>query len=248
MEAGVRKIVLVTGVVFLIYGLAVLALIRFGNIFNFFYLCAGAFLIGFSFYMDRMDPSLTKILVSVLLILAVFFIAVEIRIVGYGIREAEKDADYLIVLGSQMKADGPSMDYRARLDSAYEYLRDNPDTKVITTGARGDFEPVSEAEGGAAYLMQKGIASDRISMEENRYDTLQNLSNAYDLIVKDGKDPKETKTVIVSALYHLYRASYIAEKIGYGNVSCKGGHGLMILLPHYYTREFFALIKEWIVL
>jgi hypothetical protein len=28
------------------------------------------------------------------------------------------------------------------------------------------------------------------------------------------------------------------------NVFCKGGHGLAVLLPHYYTREFFALIKE----
>jgi uncharacterized SAM-binding protein YcdF (DUF218 family) len=248
MEAGVRKIMLVTGIVFLIYGLAVLALIRFGNIFNFFYLCAGIFLIVFSFLMKRMDPGLTKILVSVLVVLAVFFTAVEIRIVSYGIKEAEKDADYLIVLGSQMKEDGPSMDYRARLESAYEYLVKNPEAKVITTGARGDFEPVSEAKGGADYLIKKGISSDRIIMENKSYDTLQNLSNAYDLIVKDGKDPKEIKTVIVSALYHLYRASYIAEKIGYRNISCKGGHGLLILLPHYYTREFFALIKEWIVL
>ena len=151
-------------------------------------------------------------------------------------------------LSHKMKEDGPSMDYRARLESAYEYLVKNPETKVITTGARGDFEPVSEAKGGADYLIKKGISSDRIIMEDKSYDTLQNLSNAYDLIVKDGKDPKEIKTVIVSALYHLYRASYIAEKIGYRNISCKGGHGLMILLPHYYTREFFALIKEWIVL
>lgn len=43
-------------------------------------------------------------------------------------------ADYIIVLGAQMRDWGPSVVYKARLDSAIEYLNDNPDTKVIVTG------------------------------------------------------------------------------------------------------------------
>ena len=47
---------------------------------------------------------------------------------------------------------------------------------------------------------------------------------------------------------HLYRASYIAGKLGFTHTSFKGGHGLWILLPQYYTREFFALYKEYMTL
>ena len=55
------------------------------------------------------------------------------------------------------------------------------------------------------------------------------------------------RSVIVSADYHLCRASYIAEKTGFGDVSCKGSHGLIILLPHFYTRDLAALLKEVVV-
>ena len=39
-------------------------------------------------------------------------------------------------------------------------------------------------------------------------------------------------------------AYYLAKLAGFQNVSCKGGHGLFALLPQYYTREFFAFVKE----
>ena len=54
----------------------------------------------------------------------------------------------------------------------------------------------------------------------------------------------QNKIVIVSADYHLFRAYYLAKLAGFQNVSCKGGHGLFALLPQYYTREFFAFVKE----
>ena len=95
--------------------------------------------------------------------------------------------------------------------------------------------------------MKKGIGKDRILIEDQSFNTIQNLANARKLLEERGID-EDDGVVIVSADYHLYRAKYIAEKLGYRNVSCKGGHGLWLLLPHYYTREFFALIKEYIAL
>ena len=115
---------------------------------------------------------------------------------------------------------------------------------IICTGAQGDNEPFSEAQGGRDYLISIGIPQDKILIEDQSFNTMQNLQNAYEIIKKEGKDPSRCKTVIVSASYHLFRASLLARHIGYSDISCKGGHGLLILQPHYYTREFFALGKE----
>ena len=244
-----RNIVFFAGLVFLIYGIIVLALIGPFGIFNFFYLCAGVLLILLSYLWKRLaNKSLFKILMILGLLVLIVFVIFEVIIVSYANKKAKADADYLIVLGSQIRADGPSNDYKARLDSAYEYLKDNNETIVITTGAQGDNEPCSEAKGGGDYLVSKGLDQKRIIIEDESRNTLQNLDNAKKLIEERGDDAGNCEVVIVSADYHLYRASYIAHKLGYENVSCKGGHGLFILLPQYYTREFFAFIKELITL
>ncbi|MBR0385344.1 MAG: hypothetical protein IJI05_02195, partial [Erysipelotrichaceae bacterium] len=44
-----------------------------------------------------------------------------------------------------------------------------------------------------------------------------------------------------------FRAEYLARNIGYQNVSSLGSNGLIILMPHWYVREFFAFIKEVVV-
>lgn len=247
MNELIRKILMYIGILFLVYGLIVISLIGTGGVFNFFFPVSGAILIVLSFLMAFMDQKMFTIICAVLIGVFIIFAAVESMIISHSFKEPFKGADYVIVLGSQIRNDGPSIDYQARLDKAYEYLIDNPDTKVITTGAKGDNEPISEAQGGKDYLLKKGIDSSRIIVEDQSYNTLQNLNNTRRIIEND-TDKKDVKVVIVSAIYHLYRASYIADKIGFKNISSTGGHGLWVLLPQYFTREFFGMVKEWIVL
>ncbi|MBQ6560656.1 MAG: YdcF family protein [Erysipelotrichaceae bacterium] len=187
-----------------------------------------------------------KALSFMLLMMGISFIIIEAIIFSYALKPAENDADYVIVLGSQMREEGPSLDFKARLDSTYDYFIDHPDTMIISTGAKGPSEPVSEGQGGAEYLIRKGVPKEKILIEDQSYNTYQNLENAAKLISQEGEDPSDSRIVIVSASYHLYRAQLLAKKLGFDHVSCKGGHGLLILQPHYYTREFFALIKECI--
>ena len=233
----------IVAIVFVIYGLIVLSLIGPHRLFSFFYLISGIALLLFSLLYQKFDPRTSKVLLIFLGIILLCFFLLEIRIISYAHQKPKENADYLIVLGSQIRADGPSMDYKARLDSAYEYLMENRNTKVICTGGQGDSEPISEAEGGARYLIQKGISEDRIILEDKSRSTYENLTNAKELINKE-KSLEDTSAVIVSADYHLCRGAYIAHKLGYDNVSVKGGHGLFILLPHYYTREALALVYE----
>ena len=241
------QILKIIAAVFILYGLIVLSLIGPYRIFSFFYLAAGIVLYLISAFYRRFDEKAGRLFLILLAVAAFCFLFVEARIIFFSTKPCAPNARSLIVLGAQVKDSGPSMDYQARLDSAYEYLKDNPETIVVCTGAQGPSEPFSEAESGAGYLMKKGIGKDRILIEDQSFNTIQNLANARKLLEERGID-EDGGVVIVSADYHLYRAKYIAEKLGYRNVSCKGGHGLWLLLPHYYTREFFALIKEYIAL
>ena len=230
-----------------IYGLIVLFVIGPFHIFNFFYLLAGLFLfLVCHFYQTikkKMQPKLFRFMIILFFILVSVFLIAEARIISFARKSCKEDADYLIVLGSGVNEDGPSNDFKARLDSAYAYLLENKDTLVICTGAQGPYEPVSEAQGGKDYLLKKGIEESRILLEDQSYNTVQNIRNSKALIEKK-TDPLTQRIVIVSSDYHLFRASLLAKREGFKDVSCKGGHGIWILLPQYYTREFFALGKE----
>lgn len=72
--------------------------------------------------------------------------------------KGEAGVDYLIVLGIQMRDEGPSVVYKHRLDAAAEYLNNNPDTRVVVTGGQGANEAISEGEGGKKYLLEQGIS------------------------------------------------------------------------------------------
>ncbi len=241
-----KKLFLIIGSICLIYGIIVLLIIGFGNIFSYFFALAGILFLLISFYCEKLSRKGRTIILFVFLIGTLLFGFLEARIISCGVKQAEPEADYVILLGSGVSKTGPSIDFMTRIRAAENYLKDNPGTVIIVTGAQGSNEPVSEASAAREQLLASGIDPDRIILEDRSYSTLQNLQNSRMLIEKEGRNADECSIVIVSSAFHLYRARYIAEQIGFRNVSCLGSHGLRILDPQYYTREFFACIKEWI--
>ena len=81
-------------------------------------------------------------------------------------------------------------------------------------------------------------------MEDNSFSTYENLFNAKRLIENEKGDLNKNSVLVVSSCFHLYRASYLCNKLGYTNVSFKPSLGVVYLWPYSYTREFFALVKE----
>ena len=241
-----KKLFRLIGSICLIYGIIVLMIIGFGNIFSWFFALLGILFLLLSFYFERLSGRIRTLVLCILLTGVILFSLLEIKIISFGNRQPEAGADYVILLGSGVSETGPSIDFMARINAAEEYLKENPDTVVIVTGAKGSNEPVSEASAARDQLLSNGIDADRIILEDQSYSTLQNLQNSKKLIEKEGKNIDRSSIVIVSSSFHLYRAKYIAEQIGFQNVSCLGSHGLRILDPQYYTREFFGCIKEWI--
>lgn len=154
--------------------------------------------------------------------------------------KGEEGLSYIIVLGAQVKENGPSVALARRLDRAYEYLTENPGTLCILSGGQGNNEPVSEAEGMQEYLLKKGLAPERIILEDQSVNTQQNLAFSRKLI-PDGI----TKVGIVTSNFHVYRSTQLAKKQGFPDAVGIAATSGVYFLPNNMLREFFGIAKDW---
>ena len=140
----------------------------------------------------------------------VSFIAIQ-GIILHGMRADPEaaDAEYLLVLGARVYEDGrPSAALAARLDTAYDYMQEYPEVTAILCGGQGSNEPCPEAEAMYDYMVAKGMDADRLLLEDESSNTIQNIENARALI-GDGH-----KTAVVTSDYHLARARVLMERGG----------------------------------
>ena len=89
--------------------------------------------------------------------------------------KADENLDYIIVLGAQVRADGPSKVLKHRLNTAIDYLEKNPETICIVSGGQGYNEPCTEAQAMADYMEAVGIEKDRLILEDESKTTEQNI-------------------------------------------------------------------------
>lgn len=171
---------------------------------------------------------------------ALLFCGVEGAILTQYHAQAQAGADYCIILGAQWKTTGPSAVLRRRLDKAVEYLLENPNTKVIVSGGKGNNEPVSEAAGMYEYLVGAGIGAERILVEDQS-------SNTYENLVFSGRllDKENDSVVIVTNNFHVFRALGIARKQGYGEVEGLAADSVLGMAPNNLLREFFGVLKDF---
>lgn len=173
--------------------------------------------------------------------LGILFVIVEGFIISGFTAKGEKGLDYIIVLGAQIKANGPSKVLKLRLDKAYDYLVENPDTQVIVSGGQGSNEPVSEAEGMYDYLVSKGIAAERIIKEDESKNTYQNLKFSGEYLNK-----KRDSVGIVTNNFHVFRAMQLAKKGGYEHVSGIAAEAELSMQANNMLREFLGVMKDWL--
>ncbi len=152
-----------------------------------------------------------------------------------------KDLDYIIVLGAQMRNDGPSTIFRYRLDAAYDYLKENPETICIVSGGQGANEPVCEGDGGREYLISKGVEASRVIAENKAMDTSENI--VYSLEVIDRGSGK-LKIGIVTNNFHLFRGLYLAKNLTDNNIYGIAAYTLPWYLPNNMARECFGIVRD----
>lgn len=171
------------------------------------------------------------------------FVMVEGAIIWSGFAAVPKESsDYIIILGAQVRGNKPSATLEYRLEKGYEYLKAHPKTKAVLSGGQGPDEIMTEASAMYRYLISKGISEERLILEDESHSTYENLTNSFKLIDVE----KENATIsVVSNRFHILRAQIQAKKLG-REVGGIGTRSYISLIPSYYFREFFAVMKELI--
>lgn len=117
-----------------------------------------------------------------------------------------EDADCVIVLGCQVKKGVPSPMLQDRIDCGIK-LYNQGIAKVIVASGDGQSKRYDEVGTMKSVFMENGIAEENIVGDGyglSTYDSIYRAANLYGY----------KKIVIVTQKYHLYRAVYIAEKLG----------------------------------
>ena len=155
-------------------------------------------------------------------------------------QEADRlDADCILVLGAGVWSGGvPSHMLADRLDCAVGLYKSGASDRLLMSGDHGQ-EDYDEVNVMKDYAIDVGVPSEDIFMDHAGFSTYESLYRARDIF-------KAEKIIIVTQKYHLYRALYVAQKLGldaYGVASD----------PREYRgqefreiREMLARCKDWV--
>ena len=114
--------------------------------------------------------------------------------------------DCILVLGAGIWGDKPSPMLQDRLDTAIKLYKDGVSNKIIMSGDHGTKE-YDEVNIMKQYAIDAGIPSNDIFMDHAGFSTYESIYRARDIF-------KVKNMVIVTQEYHLYRALFIANKLG----------------------------------
>lgn len=148
----------------------------------------------------------------------------------------------VVVLGCRVYGERASLSMVERLEAAYEYLTEHPESKCVLSGGQGDGENISEAECMYRYLVNKGIDASRLYKEEASTTTRENLLFSKQLIEEQSLNPV---VAIATSEYHMYRAGMIANALDITWAAVPGKTAIW-LFPTYYVRELYGILYEWV--
>ena len=161
-------------------------------------------------------------------------------------RQAERDetrpADVIIVLGSQVRADGePSNSLRSRTLRGIQLYQEGYAPRLFLTGGVGRFPP-AEAQVMRRLALQAGVPDSALVLDEAATSTQESIATAARLARERGW----RTALIVSDPFHIYRARQMARDAGldaYGAPAYQSHLYTVERLRRYYTaRESFALL------
>lgn len=109
----------------------------------------------------------------------------------------------------------PGKPLTRRLEKTAELMEACPGSICIVTGGQGDDEPCSEAEAMRDYLVSLGISADRIIMEDQAGNTLENIEFTKALMEKKGL--ADRPVACVSTDFHIPRIRYLAERYDFAD-------------------------------
>lgn len=116
--------------------------------------------------------------------------------------------DYVIVLGCKVYDDGRlSARLADRVNTGIDLFQMGIGETLLMSGDRQPDGSYDEVGAMQAAAIDVGVEGDRITLDPNGYSTYESIEHL-------AKELKGKRVVIVTQTYHLYRALYIAERMG----------------------------------
>ena len=140
-----------------------------------------------------------------------------------------EDIDCIIVLGAGIWGDGPSPMLEDRLLEGIKLYENQVAPKLIMSGDHGR-EEYDEVNIMKKFAMEKGVPSEDIFMDHAGFATYDSIYRAKEIF-------EAKKVVIVTQKYHLYRALYIANRLGLEAYGVPSN-------PREYSGQFVRNLRE----
>lgn len=151
---------------------------------------------------------------------------------------ADLDADAILVLGARVWDNGePSGILEDRLATGVAVYESGASGRLLMSGDHGQ-EDYDEVNAMKTYAVEAGIPSDRIFMDHAGFSTYESLYRARDVF-------QVRTVVIVTQRYHLYRALYIANRMGLTAYGVAADLHTYTGMPYFMARELLARIKDF---
>ena len=145
----------------------------------------------------------------------------------------------VIILGCRVHGMRPSTMLYDRMNTALKYIKENPDSYIITSGGKGKGEDISEAQAIKTYFLEQGVAEEKIFVEDKSVNTDENIKFS-SKIIKDNN--LNTNIAVATDSFHQFRSACFASEnnLESSAISCKTR---WYFAASYYSRELLAIGK-----
>lgn len=174
--------------------------------------------------------------------LAAFAVLLGVILSAQGNRPTEGGRT-VVVLGCQVRGEAPSLMLTKRLEAALSYLEAYPEAPCVVSGGQGPGEEITEADAMARWLIQKGVAPERIYKETRSTSTEENLRFSA-AVIREEELPADI--AIATDGFHQWRGGWYAEKNGL-SAKALSAPTPWYLQECYYVREVLAVAKTLVL-
>ncbi len=179
------------------------------------------------------------VLGSTPLIINAYMVSYSKRYIYTTAQAASLDADCIIVLGSLVNGESLSPLLEDRVLTGLALYENGASERLLMSGDHGR-KSYDEVNAMKDYAVNAGAEADKVFMDHAGFSTYESMYRA--------KEVFEAKKVIISTQgYHLYRAVYVARRLGleaYGVASDNREYSARTD-TYNSSREFLARVKDF---
>jgi uncharacterized SAM-binding protein YcdF (DUF218 family) len=158
----------------------------------------------------RSRPRWSRVAIGVFTVLALYYLFSLVQVVQAGRADDRDQVDAIVVLGAAQYDGRPSAQLRARLDHAVTLWEADVAPVVMVTGGKQPDDRFTEAEASRRYLVDRGVPSEVIMMEDIGRSTYESLESAAPMLLA----AEANDVVLVSDAFHMKRSELIASGFG----------------------------------